>query len=73
MNTMGCIHCGMSYGLKGICKADTGHEFCGINESEPKLVCPCGLTSIACRESACAENKQRFLIVVPSVSEGTKS
>lgn len=37
--------------------------------SEPsEYMCPCGLNSVACRESACSEDKQRHLVGVPTPS-----
>lgn len=30
-----------------------------------EYLCPCGLNSVACRESACSDGKQRHLVAVP--------
>lgn len=64
MNTLGCIHCGMSYGLSGSCKADTGHEWRHVNTSP--VPCPPTSEGLRAHYQRCLdaveleEHKQEF-------------
>lgn len=62
MNTMNCLHCGMSYGLSGVCILDTGHVW----GCAPPVPCPPTYDALRAHYQRCLdaveleEHKQEF-------------